>query len=405
MADLVAIYNAAPEDYRTSDGLSGGDRILFESLKQWRRLFDTVTVVTCPSGRVRMERYLGGSEGLRIIIVPTPWWLYRCFPLLFLYKTIAGAIVMARGRWPHGAVVFGCGDIFPDTVAGWAAKVFHGSRVRWANALYFFASKPWSKDFPYRGLVPVIRGSIYWLTQRLCYRLMLSRADGIVACNEIDRQVMARDGFPAERVCAIYGGVDLAQARATPDVPEAQRKYDAVFMARFHPQKGPMVAVQAWRRVVAQRPGARLAMIGNGAEEEAVKRYLRERGLEGSVDLLGYMDGAAKWAVLKSSRVFLHMSVYETGGMAAAEGMAAGLPVIAFDHVGFDYCYPKGMLRVTPVGDADRVADALLRLLGQPEEYRRLQQEAADLVRQWDWPERSRFLHQFFLSLKEDVTP
>ena len=135
MADLVAIYNAAPEDYRTSDGLSGGDRILFESLKEWRRLFDTVTVVTCPSGRVRMERYLGGSEGLRIVIVPTPWWLYRCFPLLFLCKTVAGAVVMARGRWPHGAVVFGSGDIFPDTVAGWAAKVFHGSRIRWANAL------------------------------------------------------------------------------------------------------------------------------------------------------------------------------------------------------------------------------------------------------------------------------
>ncbi len=71
---------------------------------------------------------------------------------------------------------------------------------------------------------------------------------------------------------------------------------------------------------------------------------------------------AEKYKILKSSKIFLHTSIYDNSGMTAAEAMACGLPAVRFDIPALRIAYPKGML-VVPLKDSPKFAKAVLQLL------------------------------------------
>ncbi len=135
-------------------------------------------------------------------------------------------------------------------------------------------------------------------------------------------------------------------------------------------------------------------MIGNGHEEKKVDKYITDNNLQNNITRVGFMDGVEKYKLLKSARLFIHSAIYETGGMAAAEGMAAGLPVIAFDHEGFNYCYPSGMSRVSPIGDPKALAKRIIEYLDDEQKYNKLEYEAENFVKEWDWQKRARALRK-----------
>jgi len=75
--------------------------------------------------------------------------------------------------------------------------------------------------------------------------------------------------------------------------------------------------------------------------------------------------------------------------MAAAEGMAWGLPGVSFDLESLKTYYPKGMLK-TPCFNLDQFADNILKLNEDSEKYKNYSKEAQDLINQeWDWDKRA----------------
>ena len=63
---MNAISNSSPK------GLSGGDRILIELFKRWKKKFARVDVLTCQVGKQVVNRYLKPKEklGFKLIKVP-----------------------------------------------------------------------------------------------------------------------------------------------------------------------------------------------------------------------------------------------------------------------------------------------------------------------------------------------
>lgn len=393
MKRLIVIFNGTPEDFRRArGGLSGGDRILFESLRVWARdrAVESLEILTCPSGRERVRLYAPEiMDKLVFHVLPVPAWMYRCFPLVFLWKTLVAMVRLMRMPMGEGTTVFAASDLFPDSLPAWAARVTH-PRIRWVCAFFFTAASPFDSRFPYRGFVPVVRGIFYYYTQAFCFWLIRRRADHVTACNEIDRRKFLDAGFPPERVTTLYGGVNMQEADAVPEPP--QKTVDAVFMARFHAQKGPLHAVYAWSEVIKVLPGARLVMIGNGAEEGAIRKAIAEHGLQDRIQLPGFLDGAEKYRVFKSARLFLMPSIYETGTMAAVEGMAAGLPVVAYDQEGYRHAYAGGMVTVAPVGDWKALARKVLDLLTDEKSLREAAAAARREAARWDWNVRAGWL-------------
>jgi len=155
-----------------------------------------------------------------------------------------------------------------------------------------------------------------------------------------------------------------------------------------------MELIDIWRHVVAKRPQARLAMIGNGPLEEEAREKVRKYGIQDKVDFFGFLDGEAKFDIFRQSKLVVHPATFDSGGMAAAEAMAWKLPGVSFDLEALKSYYPKGMVKVSK-GDIRGFADAVCGLLNDRTNYERLSQEALDLIMEkWDWKVRAQELYK-----------
>ena len=74
--------------------------------------------------------------------------------------------------------------------------------------------------------------------------------------------------------------------------------------------------------------------------------------------------------------------------MAAAEGMACGLPVVGFDLPGYEFAYPQGMLKA-PIGDLRAFAGLVVELLRNEALRREVAAKALEHSLKWDWNAKS----------------
>jgi glycosyltransferase involved in cell wall biosynthesis len=218
-------------------------------------------------------------------------------------------------------------------------------------------------------------------------------ADVVFVTSEPDIKRFITEKRGSSKIFAIRGGVDIKEAteylNSNNVIPVSKRKYDACFVGRFHQQKGVLVLVDIWKRVVDKRPDACLAMIGNGPLEKKVLDKTRELGVEKNINLFGFLDGEKKFEIFKQSKIVVHPATFDSGGMAAAGAMAWGLPAVGFDLESLRTYYPCGMVKV-PLANVGEFAQEILRLLEDPGHYEKMASEARRLaIEEWVWEKRA----------------
>ncbi|MFJ4037470.1 glycosyltransferase [Microbacterium sp. NPDC090007] len=183
--------------------------------------------------------------------------------------------------------------------------------------------------------------------------------------------VRARFGRAANDVVAPH-------AVAVPDAvaPVAARELGLVVaVGRLAPGKRLDRAIRAFGRVRAEVPSARLELWGAGAQREALDALVAALGLEGAVALRGLTNDPG--AVLDRAAVYLTTSAFEGQGLALAEALAQGTPVVAWDiRYG-----PRDMLAsgggiLVPDGDEDALVAALRDVLTDEALREKLAEEA-----------------------------
>lgn len=185
--------------------------------------------------------------------------------------------------------------------------------------------------------------------------------------------------------------VELAQADvAHPWFREGELPV-VVSVANIHPRKDPETLVRAMVRVNEHSPTAtRLALIGQPSDPQLASRLIdiaREGGIGEHVALLGFQ--ANPLAYVARSSIFALTSRNEGMPIALLESMALGIPIVSTDcPSGPRYLLEDGKYgELAPVGDAEGVAAAILRLLNDPEHARRLGQQGTARVERFT-PER-----------------
>lgn len=133
-------------------------------------------------------------------------------------------------------------------------------------------------------------------------------------------------------------------------------------LGRLHRNKGIDVMLRAMARLRARGVAVRLKIAGDGPEKAPLQSLAAELGLTHLVDFTGWVDPAA---YLPALDLFVVPSRVEPFGLVVAEGMAAGVPVIASNIDGPGEILSGGAFgRLVPPEDAAALADAITDALG-----------------------------------------
>ena len=228
-------------------------------------------------------------------------------------------------------------------------------------------------------------------------RSMYGRADAIGCISHaIEREALA-EGVPQARIHYLPNPVDTR--RFSPAGADERRLLRdqlgvpqdsvlAAFVGRLSREKGAVELIQAWAMA---RPAGRLAVIGPAMADHPwdvsrdVRELVRHHQLEESVLLLGGMpvDQVASW--LRAADYAVQPSHFEAMGLAAAEAMAAGLPVIASDTGGYrDFIVSEQNGLLVPPKDVAALSVAIGRLAGDAALRSRLGTQARLTAEQFD---------------------
>jgi glycosyltransferase involved in cell wall biosynthesis len=167
-----------------------------------------------------------------------------------------------------------------------------------------------------------VKKRIAWIAYQ---RRDLSTADAFCATSEGEAHAIVALGL-SRPVAVIPNGVEAAPPHPRPPRSDTSRRL--VFLSRLHPKKGLLDLVAAWSKV--PRDGWTLTIAGpdEGGHRREVEAAAAHAGVGHQITFAGAVEGAAKSALLASADLFALPSYSENFGMAIAEALAAGVPVI-----------------------------------------------------------------------------
>ncbi len=189
-----------------------------------------------------------------------------------------------------------------------------------------------------------------------------------VFISEMQREIIAADGFPPERLFVKPNFVPDPGATPTTSDPLV------AFAGRLTSVKGVEVLLAAWDRYLGDAgasPGLRLAIAGAGPLETEVAAWAKARP---SVDWLGPLTRSDCASLLARARAVILPSTWEeTFGLVAVEAMAAGVPPVASARGSFPELITDGVDGVLfEPGDVTALARVLQEVDAEPDRYRML---------------------------------
>lgn len=381
-------------------GLSGGDRIFIELGRNLQNKGHKVTIYLweeglkmCKSQNLTGVNFVVWKVGKIAKLGLIFTYFFRIFNSLIksfflsLDNNSNTIIYSASEFWMDSLPAFILKLRFPDVI--WVAAWFQTA----PNPLFGFSEG--KRQTIYR-----LSAFYYWLMQFPIKPVISKFADFVLINNEKEKKQFPK--FDKQnKTLVLLGAVNTKEIEVWIHENSLSKikDYDAIFQGRFHPQKGVVELIEIWKMVTEELPKAKLAMIGDGPLMKDVKAKIEELNVTKNVKLFGFVfDGSKKYNIFSKSKIVVHPSFYDSGGMAAAEAMAFGLPGVSFDLPALKSYYPQGMLKAK-IGNLEDFVEKIMQLLTNQAIYNKLSNQASRLIElEWNWQKRT---DQFLTKLDE----
>jgi glycosyltransferase involved in cell wall biosynthesis len=197
---------------------------------------------------------------------------------------------------------------------------------------------------------------------RIFARRLFRRTDQAICVTAAEERLLMA-AFPevVGRTRVIPNGVDVDRIRAAAPFPKDRPV--VLVVGRFDAYKRVDVALRAFSRLGTD---ADLVLIGQGAQEAALRRLVAELGISERVRFLSGLpiDELHRW--LRTADLAFTLSLHEAFGLALAEALAGGAKVVASDipaHREVAGASPAEVHLVSTDADVEVVARAARELL------------------------------------------
>lgn len=208
----------------------------------------------------------------------------------------------------------------------------------------------------------------------LIQKRILNEAATIHAVNQEEVKHIRAFGVKTP-VTVISNGIDPEEFQNLPPREEMERLYPELkgrkvllFVGRIHPIKGLDILARAFGQIATCRDDVRLVIVGPDSEgyQNQVERLLKSESVLDKTIFTGMLAQKKKLAALSRADIFVLSSYSEGFSIAVLEALACGLPMIITSKCHFpEVAEARAGIVINP--DSDQLAEALAKLLGNPE--------------------------------------
>lgn len=159
--------------------------------------------------------------------------------------------------------------------------------------------------------------------------------DKIICISDAEKQsALDKKICREDKLQVIFNGVDIetyengvhgAVKRRDLNIPEDA--FVVGMVGRISPQKAPDVFVKMAKQVKDEVPNAHFIIVGNGNQEDEIRKYAEDNGFSDSLHITGWVDDPMSYVELFDVACLL--SRWEGFGLVLPEYMMAGKPIVA----------------------------------------------------------------------------
>jgi glycosyltransferase involved in cell wall biosynthesis len=246
----------------------------------------------------------------------------------------------------------------------WAPS-YNGAMRRYDGKKVFTYHNMWGEGVGFQAFLSGINDSRF--------KKCLDSFDHIIAVSDHVRGDLIRRGYSGDRITSVPTGL--------PSFPEkgAGNGDFILSLGRLVRTKGLDHLIDAMRDV-----DCRLIICGKGPDEERLKKRIRKNGLEGRVELKGWVGEHEKDELIKECKLFVMPSLFESFGLAAAEVMSYGRPLVYSGVNGLPDTVGDGGLCVPP-RSPQAISGAVNELLNDPKKREQLGENAVIRAEAYRW--------------------
>lgn len=182
----------------------------------------------------------------------------------------------------------------------------------------------------------------------------------------------------------------------------------AVCVGRMIHGKGFIYALKGFHKFLMHGGKGKIVFLGNGPEEETLRKYVIENNLSGNVFFKGFVSNTEVKKELIQADILLHPSFREGGSWSILEAMSYGLPVVCLNTSG-----PKDMVTencgllidmLSPRQVEEDIGKGLFELSNNLKLFNRISQNAQMRIRtEYNWDKRGKEMKKFYEEVLNEV--
>jgi len=351
--------------------VSGGDVRWIEIAKQWQELGIEVHVLTTRAG-VELCRRLELDAFFYVMKVRDN------YSLLSYAERAVGSFTLPTELRAFSGIVYASTEHWYDVIPGATIKKNNPSNI-------FVVVAHWVAP-PIRKGTSIINSFLFFINQRVGFRIAKKYADLILAVSEPTAKALKHIGMPSKKIEVVEAGVHYDKIRKIASHIR-KKEFDGIFMKRFDETKGVFDVVDIWETVVRKVSEAKLVLVGHGTSKtvEKLKRIISARNLDGNIRIFGPIyDFSKKVEMLAKSKVFLLPSYEENWAIVIGEALAAGVPVICYDLPEIKPIWRDNVIWVSK-GNKREFAERVMELIQNDKLRFELGRKGIEFVKRYDW--------------------